>query len=202
MSQKEQITEKKERKTDRRTIYTKKVIMDSYIQLLKEKPKDKIKITELCRAAEINRCTFYLHFEDINAVEAAIEEELFVKFKDFVETQNPEVRNRLSISDTFQNAMLHDDTYITLMSVCNPTIFSNFMEAYYQDAFKASLPEGHHLSERKQELLYTFIVGGVTAVQKNWITNKDNIKAENHFLDKMVQQLMSIKENSADNRTL
>lgn len=185
----------KKRKTDRRTLYTRKVIMDSYIQLLKEKPKEKIKITELCRLAEINRCTFYLHFEDICAVETAIEEELFAKFKDYVSTQNPEVRNRQSISDTFLDTMLHDDTYITLMSVnSSPSFFSGFMESYYQESLRASLPKGHHLSERQQELLYTFIVGGVIAVQRNWIENKDNIKSENHFLDRMVQQLMRIKE--------
>lgn len=195
MSQKQEITDKKERKTDRRTLYTRKVIMDSYIQLLKEKPKEKIRITELCRLAEINRCTFYLHFEDISAVETAIEEELFEKFKDYVDTQNPDVRNRQSISDTFLDAMLHDDTYTTLMSVNGSShLFSGFMESYYQETLSSSLPKGHHLSEREQELLYTFIVGGVTAVQRNWIKNNNNIKSENRFLDKMVQVLMTMKE--------
>lgn len=199
MSQNQNISEKKERKTDRRTLYTKKVIMDSYIHLLKEKPKDKIKITELCRTAEINRCTFYLHFEDINAVETAIEDEMFVKIKNFLDTQTPNERKRMTISDSFQNTLLHDDTFVTLMSVNSTSSFTSYMESYYQDMLKATLPKGHHLSDRKQELLYTFIVGGVTAVQKNWIKNSVDIKSENHFLDKMVQQLMSIKENFEDN---
>ena len=81
MSQVENIINKKERKTDRRTLYTRKVIMDSYIKLLKEKPRDRIKVTERWRLAEINRCTFYLHFEDIRALAIAIEEKFSAKLK-------------------------------------------------------------------------------------------------------------------------
>lgn len=197
MSQVENIINKKERKTDRRTLYTRKVIMDSYIKLLKEKPRDRIKVTELCRLAEINRCTFYLHFEDIRAVEIAIEEELSVKFKKYVDTQRPGYRNRQSISDTFLDTMLHDDTFTTLMSVNTSShLFLSFMEPYYQEVLKASLPHGHNLSVREQELLYTFIVGGVTAIQQNWIHNHSDVKSENRFLDLMVRHLMAIKENS------
>ena len=31
---------------------------------MKKKPLDKIRITEICQAAEIERSTFYYHFED------------------------------------------------------------------------------------------------------------------------------------------
>ena len=188
-------TEKKERKMDRRTVYTRKVIMDSYIQLLKEKPKEKIRITEICKLADINRCTFYLHFEDITAVSAAIEEELFEKFKKHVKTQNSKSKDRLSLSDNFIDTMLHDETYRTLMSLSSSSWgLSESMQEFYLNEMKSSLPQGHHLSEREQELLYTFIVGGVTAVEQNWISNNANVKEENEFLDKLVQRIMSIPE--------
>ena len=183
---------KKERKTDRRSIYTRKVIMEAYIELIKIKPKEKIRITELCKLAEINRCTFYLHFEDVLEVEKAIEEDLFEKFKPYVETQKPEVRNRQSISDAFIDTMLHNDTYRTLMSKMNtPSLFTDSMYTFYLDKMKSSLPKGHHLSEREQELLYTFIVGGVTAVEQDWLKNDKNIRQENQFLNQMVQTLMN-----------
>lgn len=195
MSQENQIINKK-RKTDRRTLYTRKVIMESYIQLLKEKPREKIKITELCQLAEINRCTFYLHFEDINAVGQAIEQQMYEKFIHFIETQKPEVKKRQVISDCFMDAILHDDTYTTMMRMHNPAAsFSNMIGSCYFEEMKAILPKGNHLTERKQEILYAFIVGGIAAVQYNWIENKNSdIKQENQFLDKLVHLLMSVNE--------
>jgi len=195
MSQSKDISPKKERKTDRRSIYTRKVIMDSYIQLLKKEPKEKIKITELCKLADINRCTFYLHFKDILEVESAIEESLFNKFKKHLETQKPGTHNRLLLSSRFMDTMLHDDIYVTLMSSNHsPSFLSEFMDTFYFDELKAALPKSHHLTDRNQELLYAFIVGGVMAVEQNWIQNSNNIKQENLFLDKMVQMLLSINE--------
>lgn len=192
---------KKTRKTDRRTLYTRKVIMDAYIQLLKEKPKEKIHITELCKIAEINRCTFYLHFEDIQAVEEAIEEKLFHKFKDFIKTQNSNSRNRQSLSNTFIDTMLHDENYRTLMSVNVPSSdFLSFLSACYLDDLKKNLPPKHHLTEKEQEILYAFIVGGVIAVEQNWIKNNADIRKENYFLDRIVSLL--IKEISSTQSSL
>lgn len=52
------------RKTDRRTKYTRQVIKDTFLKLLDEKSYPKITVTEICRLAEINRGTFYLHYYD------------------------------------------------------------------------------------------------------------------------------------------
>ncbi len=58
----------KERKTDRRTLYTRQVVKDALLELLEENPYDKINVTLLCKQAEITRATFYLHYTDLNAV--------------------------------------------------------------------------------------------------------------------------------------
>ena len=43
---------------------TKIWIADKMKELMKTKPLDKIRVTEICRAAEIERPTFYYHFKD------------------------------------------------------------------------------------------------------------------------------------------
>lgn len=57
-----------ERKTDRRTIYTKNAIKDSLLVLMEQKSFDKITVTDLCRSAEINRGTYYLHYYELSEV--------------------------------------------------------------------------------------------------------------------------------------
>lgn len=64
------------KKVDRRVKYTKMVIKDSFIKLLKQKPISKITIKELCENADINRATFYSHYTDQYDLLQKIEDEL------------------------------------------------------------------------------------------------------------------------------
>ena len=45
-------------------VRTKEWIADNMKQLMTKKPLDKIRVTEICREAEIERPTFYYHFRD------------------------------------------------------------------------------------------------------------------------------------------
>lgn len=58
----------KTRKEDRRIRYTKQVIKETFLKMLERNNFSKITVTELCRMAEINRGTFYLHYYDMNDV--------------------------------------------------------------------------------------------------------------------------------------
>ena len=51
------------KKESRRVRMTKQMIQDSLIELLNNKPIEKIHISELCQLADINRTTFYNHYE-------------------------------------------------------------------------------------------------------------------------------------------
>lgn len=55
-------------KLDRRTRYTRQTIKDILLEELKTKPYNKITVTEICKKAEMNRGTFYLHYYDIDDV--------------------------------------------------------------------------------------------------------------------------------------
>lgn len=65
----------KEIKLDRKTRYTRMVLQDSLIELMKEKPLNKITIKELCEKADINRTTFYAHYTDQYDLLRKIEDE-------------------------------------------------------------------------------------------------------------------------------
>ena len=63
--------EKNSRKTDRRTMYTRMVIKEALLELLGKMDFAEITVAGLCREAEINRGTFYLHY---NGIEQVVEE--------------------------------------------------------------------------------------------------------------------------------
>ena len=190
------LSSEKKRKTDRRTLYTRTMIMDSYIKLLKEKPRGKIMITEICRLAEINRCTFYLHFSDIKDVEDAIKQKMLKEAKEFVQSQENKSSNRLELSYKFMNKMLHDDTYTTLLMMSqHDSLNYAITQEFFQDFVDMSLPSDNHLSEKEIKMLYTFVTGGIYATQQYWIeSGLEDLKEENLFLDQLVQAVMSIKD--------
>ncbi|OIK22644.1 TetR/AcrR family transcriptional regulator [Bacillus amyloliquefaciens] len=49
---------------DKRKRRTQKLILDTFFMLLNEKPFDKITVNQISKLADINRGTFYLHYQD------------------------------------------------------------------------------------------------------------------------------------------
>lgn len=63
-------------KSDARVRYTKKVLKEALLKALREKPLKSITVKELCEAAEINRATFYLHYQNCYDLLEKIENEM------------------------------------------------------------------------------------------------------------------------------
>ena len=62
---------------DRRRRYTLRVIREAFFDLLAEEGFAKMTVADICRRAEINRGTFYLHYEDkYGLLDAMIDEAL------------------------------------------------------------------------------------------------------------------------------
>ena len=51
-------------KTDLRIVKTKKILFNSLLDLMKRKNFEKIKISDICEEALVNRSTFYAHYDD------------------------------------------------------------------------------------------------------------------------------------------
>jgi len=66
---------------DRRIKYTKKIIKDTFIELLEEKDLKKITVSEICKIADINRATFYRYYLDVYDLLDKIEEEFVTELK-------------------------------------------------------------------------------------------------------------------------
>ena len=52
-----------EEKSDRRVVMTKRLLKDALISLMKVKPLHSISIKKICETADVNRSTFYHHYE-------------------------------------------------------------------------------------------------------------------------------------------
>lgn len=71
---------------DARIRYTKMVIKDAFIALLKEKPVNKVTVKEICGLAEINRATFYKYYSDPFDLLDKIESEMLSQLQSSLKT--------------------------------------------------------------------------------------------------------------------
>lgn len=69
-------------KNDLRVKKTKQSIHSGLTNLLKKKPLSLIKVTELCREANINRGTFYFHYQEVADVFREFFEEIMLDLKE------------------------------------------------------------------------------------------------------------------------
>ena len=72
-------------KTDRRIRRTKALLSRGLIQLMEKKDIRDISVKELAELADINRGTFYLHYNDIYDLLAQVEDEMFVEFNEILD---------------------------------------------------------------------------------------------------------------------
>ena len=88
------------KKVDRRVVKTKKAIHNAFAKLLTEKELNDITISDIAELADINRGTFYFHYQDIYALLHAIEDEFFVQF-------DRTLRESKMAADTLESPYLH-----------------------------------------------------------------------------------------------
>lgn len=58
---------------DLRIVKTRKIIRQAFLELRVKYPLEKIKVSRLCQLAQINKTTFYKHYQDIYALSDEIE---------------------------------------------------------------------------------------------------------------------------------
>ncbi|WP_054654463.1 TetR/AcrR family transcriptional regulator [Lentilactobacillus kisonensis] len=64
-------------KNNRRTQYTIQTLKRALLTLLQQEPLAKVTVTQICQEADINRGTFYLHFDNPDNLFEAIENDIF-----------------------------------------------------------------------------------------------------------------------------
>lgn len=61
---------------DRRVLRTRRAIQRSLLRLLETQPMDRVTVTQLAEAADINRKTFYAHYREVGEVLEDVEDEV------------------------------------------------------------------------------------------------------------------------------
>lgn len=155
---------------DARVRYTRMVIEDSFLELLKEKPMAKITVTELCQKAQINRATFYKHYLDVPDLMEKIEENLFSAIRTFFEGEA--IKMKPFMVKMMQYTKDNRERFMALGGENgDPNLMTKTFLVCYESAYPLVAQNTPNLKENERQMLYYFISHGSGALLTWWIRN-------------------------------
>ena len=177
------------RKTDRRTVMTKGMIKDALLELLHNTPYEKITVTALCKQSEITRATFYLHYNNIDAVlDELLDDALRLTELDAIQTLPSAISNRI-IENKKNSEEMNPDALLPACqrAASNPkyrilfldeSLSHHMLRKLYQTQKTQRIPEimrAYHVNEWEAEKIFLYILHGNFAVNKSlgWEKNED-----------------------------
>ncbi|MBQ6478166.1 MAG: TetR/AcrR family transcriptional regulator [Erysipelotrichaceae bacterium] len=187
---------------DRRYVKTEKAIRSAYFSLLLEE-SNKITIAEIARMADIDRKTFYLHYQSLDDIVVRYAEEKLEELKGmlkqrgfFAEPYNLETLfyclNRLALKDIELYRRLSKDPsydffWQTLHDMIRDTVFSVYIEP------------GQDESGRLQTYI-DFYTSGIIAVYRRWLEIENDISMDelSHYLSRFTDSAVRIFKKIPD----
>lgn len=154
-----------EKKTDRRTLYTRSAIKDAFLRLKQTKEYNAITVADLCREAEISRGTFYLHYKNIAEVLDALLAEVLTEITGLPEHLS--LTEESPCSNPFCHYIRKNTKYrCILMDDTLTSYIINKIGERFMDDFVAQLMVRTTLSREQLESIFYFLINGCFAITK------------------------------------
>ncbi|MDR1815432.1 MAG: TetR/AcrR family transcriptional regulator [Clostridiales Family XIII bacterium] len=155
----------------RKVRYTKAALRDAFIELLRRKPADKITVTEICRAADVSRGTFYLHFKDPRDLMEHIEDGAFAALAASMRARVEKVceGDSQAWAEILTEIYAHRDLAPILFSDPSSTFVCKCLalNRSYSGVFCEGKYPGR--SDAEMDYIYTFHEAGSASVVAAWV---------------------------------
>ncbi|MCI8593969.1 MAG: TetR/AcrR family transcriptional regulator [Oscillospiraceae bacterium] len=156
---------------DRRVRRTRALLRQSLTGLLQEKSLREITVKELTERADVNRGTFYSHYEDLNDMMAQLENELFEEFEQVITAYPARVLQKgiqPILRDAFCFIARNADLCATLLRDKDSTFLERLKVMVYRQV-EAEWGALHQFpDENVQRRALAFFVGGVVGIVQSW----------------------------------
>ncbi|WNF38326.1 TetR-like C-terminal domain-containing protein [Bacillaceae bacterium IKA-2] len=159
-------------KLDRRKKYTRMVLKESLMKLLKEKSISTVTVKEICVLADINRSTFYSHYLDQFDLLNQIEEEIIADMNETLTANYNQDEETLQMTEKIVEYVAENsDVCATLFSEHGDSSFKKRVmmvaSEYTVKTWLSSYPFNSEISE----YVSMFAVSGSIHVLENWLNN-------------------------------
>jgi AcrR family transcriptional regulator len=164
-------------KGNRRTLYSKKVMIDAFLMLLQEKPLNKITVTDICKGADINRGTFYSYYNDPFDLMRSIEEEMIEKMMSTINISGDESLQNM-LNEIFNLILENKEFCKILFNEKNSSyVLSTLLNSAYEKKIEDIKKQFPMANETQLEYYFTYVTGGTIEIIRKWINDDMKIPA-------------------------
>lgn len=177
-------------KVDRRVKYTKMVLKESFIELLEKKDISQITIKEICEDADINRSTFYAHYNDQYDLLRKIENEFLDNINENLEEFDQDYDNMnaiLTAEKIFEYLKENAKLCKLLLSERGDFSFQKQLMMLVYDKIITEITD-NNISKEDAEYVYSFTITGSVGLVQKWLN--DGMKKSPRFMAEMVIKLV------------
>ena len=167
---------------ERKKLRTEENLKKKYMRLYAVKPPQDITVTELCREAGINRCTFYLHYNGLDDLFEEIRRELLTETEkrsvhlgrhNIYEAQRGRVKENAALVDVLSYFREMREYMIPLMMPGRSNVFREDLRASIAELFYAAFAFYGQGFGMPEEYVIRFITGGIVDDIYLWLINDD-----------------------------
>ena len=160
---------------DTRVQYTKKVLKDALLRILKDKPIAKVSIKELCEAAGLNRGTFYLHYNEPNDVLKEIESEFIREklafFDPYLKNDNPD-----QLAKLFGTVLSNSELSLILFGHNGaPQFTERIKELIREGVLQEWQKEFPKYGRADLKFVFEFVFPGAMSLILNWLADSSTL---------------------------
>lgn len=153
-------------KTDARVRYTLMRIQTVFFELLEKKPMSKITVKEICDLAEINRATFYHHYQDVYDLLEQQENIVIGRLRDYIcEKEGDGIL--LSLLQAMQQKETHHQIF--RMAAEDPNFSDRVAETFVAMYLPQFQPRFAGYPPHQQQQIMQFFTSGCSGVIALWV---------------------------------
>lgn len=155
--------------TDLRTRYTRQVITDAFLQLLRQKPVERITVKEVCALAQINRSTFYRQYKDCFDLMEQLEQRGLELLEELL--QATQAQGTAATMTSLLCALRDNDSLLGIMARQNQD--ERFLYAMVGRCFRYVNTRQENMAiaanETQQNMRNAFMAAGVGGIIQYWL---------------------------------
>jgi AcrR family transcriptional regulator len=178
-----------ENKLDRRVKYTKNMLKNALVQLMKQQHISTISVKALCELADINRSTFYAHYNDQYDLLHQIEQEVMDNVRRYLKKLLTESFNIqapvIVLTRIFEYAKENSELFQVLLSENSDHVFQKDVIELSQIV---STRNNDTLDERTKEYITEFRTAGCISISHKWL--KDGTVESPEEMSDLIGRLM------------
>ena len=155
---------------------TKRRLRESLIKLVSSKPLSAVTVSELTEDADVNRSTFYFHYQDVNAMIKEMEDSFISDFSIALDALEQKSHDFITIM--IRCLEMHMDLCRILLGSNGDMAFVEKMKSIVETKcsriWKDAVPE---MSDQDAAALDSFLIGGVLSTVQAWVLDDNRTDA-------------------------